>query len=174
MAVLPCFLCGKQLDQRTDKNNKPYFICNPCGMQIFIRRELGIKKLEELIRNLKEGELALKKHAQVFMKCRPFFPRSTASRWKSSDWISKSVSSSSTKTNCGPASCWKHASRTYCHSWSRSLHRNHQGICSRQKRHRGLDGTKDCKSGGPGRTGECPRPELRGTFHALQTTGPRR
>ncbi len=65
MAVLPCFLCGKQLDQRTDKNNKPYFICNPCGMQIFIRRELGIKKLEELIRNLKEGELPLRKHAQV-------------------------------------------------------------------------------------------------------------
>ena len=65
MAVLPCFLCGKQLNQRTDKNNKPYFICNPCGMQIFIRRELGIKKLEELIRNLKEGELPLRKHAQV-------------------------------------------------------------------------------------------------------------
>jgi chaperonin cofactor prefoldin len=65
MAVLPCFLCGKQLDQRTDKNNKPYFICNPCGMQVFIRRELGIQKLEELIRNLKEGELPLKTHTQV-------------------------------------------------------------------------------------------------------------
>ena len=65
MGVLPCFLCGKQLDQRTDKNNKPYFICNPCGMQIFIRRELGIQKLEELIRNLKEGELPLRKHAHV-------------------------------------------------------------------------------------------------------------
>jgi chaperonin cofactor prefoldin len=34
-------------------------------MQIFIRRELGIKKLEELIRNLKEGELPLKKHADA-------------------------------------------------------------------------------------------------------------
>lgn len=65
MAVLPCFLCGKQLDQRTDKNNKPYFICNPCGMQVFIRRELGIQKLEELICNLKEGELPLKTHTQV-------------------------------------------------------------------------------------------------------------
>ena len=65
MSGLPCFLCGKQLDKRTDKNNKPYFICNPCGMQIFIRRELGIQKLEELIRNLEEGELALRKHTQV-------------------------------------------------------------------------------------------------------------
>ena len=70
MAVLPCFLCGKQLDQRTDKNNKPYFICNPCGMQIFIRRELGIKKLEELIRNLEEGELPLRKHAQALYQVR--------------------------------------------------------------------------------------------------------
>lgn len=65
MADLPCFLCGKQLDQRTDKNNKPYFICNPCGMQVFIRRELGIQKLEGLIRNLKEGDLPLRAHTQV-------------------------------------------------------------------------------------------------------------
>ena len=65
MADLPCFLCGKQLNQRTDKNNKPYFICNPCGMQVFIRRELGIQKLEELIRNLKEGEIPLRAHTQV-------------------------------------------------------------------------------------------------------------
>jgi hypothetical protein len=65
MADLPCFLCGKQLDQRTDKNNKPYFICNPCGMQVFIRRELGIQKLEELIRNLKDGKLPLRTHTRV-------------------------------------------------------------------------------------------------------------
>ncbi len=65
MADLPCFLCGKQLNQRTDKNNKPYFICNPCGMQVFIRRELGIHKLADLIRNLKEGELPLRAHTQV-------------------------------------------------------------------------------------------------------------
>ena len=65
MAVLPCFLCGKQLDQRTDKNSKPYFIRNPCSMQVFIRRGLGIQKLEELIRNLKEGGIPLRKHAQV-------------------------------------------------------------------------------------------------------------
>ena len=65
MSGLPCFLCGKQLDKRTDKNNKPYFICNPCGMQIFIRRELGIQKLEELIRNLKKGALPLKQHTET-------------------------------------------------------------------------------------------------------------
>jgi hypothetical protein len=65
MADLPCFLCGNQLDQRTDKNNKPYFICNPCGMQVFIRRERGIQKLEELIRNLKEGGLPLRTHTRV-------------------------------------------------------------------------------------------------------------
>jgi hypothetical protein len=70
MAVLPCLLCGNQLDQRTDKNDKPYFICNPCGMQIFIRRELGRKKLEELIRNLKEGELPLKRHAEALYQVR--------------------------------------------------------------------------------------------------------
>jgi hypothetical protein len=78
-------------------------------MQIFIRRELGIKKLEELIRNLKEGELPLKKHADALIKYRPFFPRSTASRQRSSGLIWKLVFSGSTKTNCEHASCWRHA-----------------------------------------------------------------
>jgi hypothetical protein len=50
MAVLPCFLCGKKLDQRTDKNGKPYFICDPCGVQMFIRRKQGIANLRRLVR----------------------------------------------------------------------------------------------------------------------------
>jgi len=52
MAVIPCILCGKDLEQRTDKNRKPYFVCDPCGTQFFVRRKQGIEKLEELVRNL--------------------------------------------------------------------------------------------------------------------------
>jgi chaperonin cofactor prefoldin len=64
MPLLPCILCGKQLEQRTDKNGKFYFTCDPCGTQFFIRRKQGIEKLEELHRNLNDRELSIQQHTQ--------------------------------------------------------------------------------------------------------------
>jgi hypothetical protein len=46
---LLCFLCGAKLEQRTDKHHKPYFICNPCGIQLFVRRQHGIELLAKLM-----------------------------------------------------------------------------------------------------------------------------
>ena len=46
--TLPCFLCGEELAIRTDKNSKRYLICNACGLQAFVRKKDGIKKLEKL------------------------------------------------------------------------------------------------------------------------------
>jgi DNA-directed RNA polymerase subunit RPC12/RpoP len=68
MQKLPCFLCGRQLDRRIDKNEKPYFVCDPCGAQIFIRRKTGIENLNELIRTLKGRDLPLREHARVLYK----------------------------------------------------------------------------------------------------------
>ena len=70
MAILPCFLCGKELDQRTDKNRKPYFVCDPCGMQVFVRRAQGIDNLERLIRALKRHRIPLRAHAHILFKIR--------------------------------------------------------------------------------------------------------
>jgi hypothetical protein len=64
MAVLHCFLCGNHLEQRTAKNGKPYFVCDPCGTQFFIRRKQGIEKLEHLFRTIREHNLALRHHGQ--------------------------------------------------------------------------------------------------------------
>jgi hypothetical protein len=47
--LLPCLLCGAKLEKRIDKNRKPYFVCNPCGIQLFVRRQQGIDLLEQLI-----------------------------------------------------------------------------------------------------------------------------
>ena len=65
MPQIPCFLCGKQLTKRIDKNEKPYFICDPCGAQIFVRRRQGIDNLSELIRTLRGRDLPFREHAQV-------------------------------------------------------------------------------------------------------------
>ena len=48
MGEIPCFLCGRKLTVRTDKNGKPYLICDPCGSQHFIRRKQGMERLGDL------------------------------------------------------------------------------------------------------------------------------
>jgi hypothetical protein len=64
MAYLPCFLCGASLDKRTDKNLKPYFVCNPCGIQLFVRRPHGIKLLDKFLRDAAKHELPFKQRAE--------------------------------------------------------------------------------------------------------------
>jgi hypothetical protein len=48
MPKLKCFLCTDLLEQRTDKNGKPYFVCDPCGTQYFVRKPTGIAHLNAL------------------------------------------------------------------------------------------------------------------------------
>jgi hypothetical protein len=65
MAKIPCFLCSHELRQRRDKNEKPYFICDPCGMQIFVRGRQGIENLSQLIVMLKERNFPFREHART-------------------------------------------------------------------------------------------------------------
>jgi len=65
MSKIPCFLCIQELTQRTDKNRKPYFVCDPCGVQIFIRGRQGIKNLSELVATLKERDFAFRQHTDT-------------------------------------------------------------------------------------------------------------
>jgi DNA-directed RNA polymerase subunit RPC12/RpoP len=58
MAFLPCFLCHKQLDLRISKTQKPYFICEECGMQIFVRGKRGIKRLEQLLGGMNKQSIS--------------------------------------------------------------------------------------------------------------------
>ena len=68
MVYLPCFLCTAKLEKRTDKNGKPYFVCNPCGIQLFVRREHGIKLLDKLIRDCAKNEIPFRQRAQEIFK----------------------------------------------------------------------------------------------------------
>jgi DNA-directed RNA polymerase subunit RPC12/RpoP len=63
MQVLPCLLCGKTLEKRTDKNGKPYFVCDPCGIQMFIRRRHGIERLEKLLQASEKNLIPFRQHA---------------------------------------------------------------------------------------------------------------
>jgi DNA-directed RNA polymerase subunit RPC12/RpoP len=65
VAKIPCFLCTQELRQRKDKNGKPYFVCDPCGMQIFVRGRQGIENLAELIATLRQHDFPFREHARV-------------------------------------------------------------------------------------------------------------
>lgn len=43
----PCFLCGDLVQIKYSKRQKPYLVCNSCGVQIFIRGLPGIARLEK-------------------------------------------------------------------------------------------------------------------------------
>jgi hypothetical protein len=45
----PCPVCLKPLDVRTTKRKKPYVICSPCGVQMFIRERSGIEAFGKLV-----------------------------------------------------------------------------------------------------------------------------
>ena len=57
---IPCFLCGNSVEVKDTVKGKPYFICDPCGLQAFIRRAKGIERLKEWMEG--KGEVFKKKH----------------------------------------------------------------------------------------------------------------
>ena len=44
----PCPLCGAGLPILYSKRRKPYFTCNLCGVQIFVRGKAGIARLNRM------------------------------------------------------------------------------------------------------------------------------
>jgi hypothetical protein len=65
MTILPCLLCGDDLNERRDKHQKPYFVCNPCGVQLFVRRPQGAENLRRLIETLQGRDLPMRAHART-------------------------------------------------------------------------------------------------------------
>jgi hypothetical protein len=47
----PCPMCGVGLPILISKTKKPYFICNSCGIQLFVRGKVGISRLRKLARD---------------------------------------------------------------------------------------------------------------------------
>lgn len=55
----PCLLCGNGLPVKTSSRNKPYFVCEQCGVQIFIRYPAGIRVLKRLLNRLGDGPISV-------------------------------------------------------------------------------------------------------------------
>ena len=47
----PCPVCGASLEIRIARTQKPYCVCIDCGIQIFFRGQVGISRLNKIIKN---------------------------------------------------------------------------------------------------------------------------
>ena len=47
----PCSVCGKALEIRFSRKNKPYTTCLDCGIQTFFRGKTAIQRLTEIVRS---------------------------------------------------------------------------------------------------------------------------
>src|SRR5258708_32423201 len=68
-----CPICAEALEVRESKKDKPYVVCNACGVQMFVRNETGIRRLEQLTQeaNTKNVWERLKELPQRYQKtCR--------------------------------------------------------------------------------------------------------
>jgi hypothetical protein len=72
MQFLPCFLCGDKLEKRSDKHSKPYFVCNGCGIQLFVRKKHGIERLDKLLDATEKMRYRLRRLHTAFLRCKLF------------------------------------------------------------------------------------------------------
>lgn len=46
--IYPCPVCRKDLDIRISKKQKPYCVCQDCGVQLFIRGKRGVSRFSQM------------------------------------------------------------------------------------------------------------------------------
>lgn len=46
--MFPCPVCTQPREVRVTKKGKPYLVCDPCGVQVFIRGPAGIAEFDRL------------------------------------------------------------------------------------------------------------------------------
>ena len=57
--MFPCPVCTQPREVRVTKKDKPYLICDPCGVQVFIRGPAGVEEFNRLLeRTSNEGVVA--------------------------------------------------------------------------------------------------------------------
>jgi predicted RNA-binding Zn-ribbon protein involved in translation (DUF1610 family) len=57
LRLFPCCVCGEAREVRMTKKGKPYMICDPCGVQMFVRVETGIRRFEQLVADADENNI---------------------------------------------------------------------------------------------------------------------
>lgn len=101
----PCPVCLRLLDVRTSKRKKPYVICSPCGVQMFIRERAGIEAFEALVEQGRKDNV-LARVAELERHCRLQCPQCGKSFWLSPELIiTNRLTGSVTGYRCPQKNC---------------------------------------------------------------------
>lgn len=76
----PCPVCGAALDVRESKKQKPYVVCDPCGVQMFVRAASGIERFQLLISRGESGN-SFERLAEMERRYRKKCPRCGKTFW---------------------------------------------------------------------------------------------
>lgn len=49
--MFPCPVCTQPREVRVTKKDKPYLVCDTCGIQLFIRGPAGVEEFKRLLRH---------------------------------------------------------------------------------------------------------------------------
>ncbi len=66
--IISCPTCKQALIERKSKTNKPYFVCDDCEVQIFIRGKRGIARLHGEMKTSDSPAEALVEELQLRIK----------------------------------------------------------------------------------------------------------
>jgi len=55
--MFPCPVCTQPREVRVTKKDKPYLVCDPCGVQLFIRGPAGIEEFRRLLKRTNQDGL---------------------------------------------------------------------------------------------------------------------
>lgn len=55
--MFPCPVCTQPREVRVTKKGKPHLVCDPCGIQVFIRGSAGIEEFKRLLERTNDPSL---------------------------------------------------------------------------------------------------------------------
>ena len=90
--LFPCCVCGEAREVGTTKKNKPYLICDPCGVQLFVRGKTGIRRFDALVADADRNNV-WKRLAELQQRYRFECPKCGKRFWLTAELIKTSWAS---------------------------------------------------------------------------------
>ena len=94
--MFPCPVCTEMREVRVTKKDKPYLVCDPCGVQVFIRGPAGIEEFNRLL-ELTKGEALLERLREMAQRYRLTCPECGRRFWAEPQLAETSVFDGSLK-----------------------------------------------------------------------------
>ena len=89
LRLFPCCVCSQPREVRITKKGKPYIICNPCGVQMFVRVDTGIRLFDALVADADRNDV-WKRLAELQQRYQFKCPKCGKTFWLTSELIKTS------------------------------------------------------------------------------------